>query len=111
MDNSNALKLAINIINADDLVTDSLKDGNLQTQKTNDGIAFAYDPDAYDTYEELADDTLPTIKLGFINEDDGEYYDQPNLTHDLAEYIGVGDDDIDLSVFTRSCRFYTSAAR
>ena len=98
MDNSNALKLAINIINADDLVTDSLKDGNLQTQKTNDGIAFAYDPDAYDTYEELADDTLPTIKLGFINEDDGEYYDQPNLTHDLAEYIGVGDDDIDLSV-------------
>lgn len=97
MDNSNALSLAINIINADDQVTDSLKDANLQTHQTSDGIAFAYDPDAYDTYDELADDTLPTIKLGFINEDDDEYYDQPDLTHSLADYMGVDDDDIDLS--------------
>lgn len=97
MDNLNALKLAINIINADDQVIDSLKDANLQTHKTSDGIAFAYDSDAYDTYDELADDTLPTIKLGFINDDDDEYYDQPSLTHTLADYMGVDDDDIDLS--------------
>lgn len=101
MDNSlgSSLKLAINIINANDDVKDSLNDGNVKTIKTNNGLAFAYDPDLYDTYDDLADDTLPTLKLGIINLDDSEYYDQPKLTHALAEYMGAeNDDDIDLSI-------------
>lgn len=99
MDNSNALKLAINIINADDDVNDSLSDGNIKTYKTSDGIAFAYDPNAYDTYDELADDASPTMKLGILNTDDEEYYDQPDLTKSLSQYLGIDDvNDLDLSI-------------
>lgn len=98
MDNSSALQLAVEIINPNDEAKQDLKDGNLDYVDTDNGIAFAYDPEAYDTYDELADDLLPTMKLGVLNTDDSRFYPQAKLTQALADYNGLGVDDMDLSI-------------
>lgn len=98
MDNFDALSLAINILNSDDEVIEDLKEGGIDTYTTDDGIAFAYDPDAIETYDDLAENVEPTFKLGVINTNDGRYYEQPQLTQKLADYMSVEPDDIDLTI-------------
>lgn len=101
--NNNVLAFSVNVVGPEDEVKQALNNGGVTTFPSSDGIAFAYDANDMDTYNELndlADDnaTVAHFTLGILNVDDGSFYPSPELTQKLADANGAPVDDIDFSI-------------
>ena len=101
--NNNVLAFSVNVVGPEDEVKQTLNDGGVTTFPSSNGIAFAYDSNDMDTYNELsdlADDgaTVSHFTLGILNVDDGSFYPSQELTEKLAEANGAEADDLDFSI-------------
>lgn len=112
--NNNVLAFSVNVVGPEDEVKQALNDGGVTTFPSSDGIAFAYNANDMDTYNELndlADDgvTVAHFTLGILNVDDGSFYPSPELTQKLADANGAPVNDIDFSILPDMPDFVSNA--